>query len=243
MIEKKTGRPALFADCDGTGNYDQGESQAFLALMKEFASEKPAEPGEHFTGVLGATPMDLGDIDAQAVIRPMLEKRGIKKAYIYTMGAGLSEIGSAGRADLNIVISPAALGAARYLKEKFNTPYEEDFPLEAIPDLDRILEECRDRSAGRILIVAEQMLANALRKRILVGRDQNPPLVRAASWFMMDDEFTEEGDLHIDSEYEWKKIAEEGGWDIIIGDSLFARAAAYEGKYLDLPHFAVSGKF
>ena len=67
--------------------------------------------------------------------------------------------------------------------------------------------------------------------------------LRAASWFMMDDEFTEEGDLHIDSEYEWKKIAEEGGWDIIIGDSLFARAAAYEGKYLDLPHFAVSGKF
>jgi len=249
MIEKKTGKPVICVGSDGTRNYDAGAAEAFLALFREYcensAGTGSGEGLSQTVGILGATPMDLGDIRTDSWLGEYLKRRGFRKAFVYTMGSGIDDIRRAGTVSENIVIAPDALPAARYLQDKFGTPYEEDFPLETIPGLEDILKACEDTSVGSVLIVHEQMLCNALRKRILERRGAAKPVrVTAASWFEMDKEFLLDGDISIRSEGEWMKLAAQGGYDMIIGDGLFRRAVPdYQGRYIDLPHFAVSGKF
>ena len=268
MIEKKTGKPVLFVDSDGTKLYDWGAGEAFLTLMKTFAKEDIKEDGnsgskkDSFTGILGATPMDVGDIHLQEEIRPYLERRQIREALCYTMGTSLEDIARAGSAKFNIVISPAGLKAARYLEKTYGIPFETDYPLELISGFEQILAQMKEMAGEaqgvsseitdsavsaekgktlRILIVHQQMLANALRQRI---RGEISCGVTCASWFMMDQEYMEEGDRQITSEEQWQKLVMEGQYDIVIGDNLFRAAIpGYTGKYIGLSHFAVSGKF
>lgn len=60
----------------------------------------------------------------------------------------------------NVVVSPAALKAAQYLQKKFGTPYEIAYPLasELVPEV--------NYQGKKILIVQQQVIANAVRKEI-----------------------------------------------------------------------------
>ena len=91
-----------------------------------------------------------------------------------------------------------------------------------------------------MLIVHQQILANALRKRI---REQVPVNVTVASWFELDKMEKEEGDIFLKEEDQWISLMKEEKYDVVIADNLFARAVPeYAGEYWNLPHFAVSGK-
>lgn len=50
----------------------------------------------------------------------------------YGMGDGLEAVKEAAAAEKNIVISPSGIAAAKYLKQKFGTPYEVFCPPEII---------------------------------------------------------------------------------------------------------------
>ena len=260
MLEKKTGKPAMYVESDGTRLYDWGASEGFLTLMKTFAGrgedgtqEAPAELSvrSEAVGILGATPMDVGDIPFSQRIRPWLESKGIRKAYCYTMGAGLNKVRKAASVKKNIVIAPAGLSAARYLQERYGIPYETDYPLELIEGLDQMLaaagsaaapeEEAGRKEPMRILLVHQQMLANALRDRIL--KEQPDAQIVCASWFMMDRALMREGDFALSEEDQWQEMVYGNAYDLIIGDPLFAMAIPdYKGDWTDLYHFAVSGK-
>ena len=51
---------------------------------------------------------------------------------------GLDNHRTAGEVEKNIVVSPAALAAAKYLEKTFGTPYEVTYPIvkELVPDMD-----------------------------------------------------------------------------------------------------------
>ena len=69
------------------------------------------------------------------------------------------------------------------------------------------------------------------------------PDVTVATWFMLDDEISEAGDFRMKEESEFTELAAGGGYDVIIADPSFRKAAkGFKGIYIDLPHFAVSGK-
>lgn len=132
MIEKKTGIPTLTIDTDGTRLYDDGEKKTWKELFKKFAMEKEVETGR--VGIIGATPLEFGGIYEEDFLKTYFEEKGFSKVVCYGMGDGLEEVREAAAAEKNIIVSPAGIAAAKYLKQKFGTPYELFCPPEIIPE-------------------------------------------------------------------------------------------------------------
>ena len=189
MIEKKTGIPALTIDTDGTKLYDDGEKKTWKELFKKFAVEKEVEPGR--VGIIGATPLEFGGIYEEDFLKTYFEEKGFSKVVCYGMGDGLEAVREAAAAEKNIVVSPAGIAAAKYLQQKFGTPYELFCPPEIIPEWKERKEQAEQKahkeqieqkmqkeqtaemlnveelSKKKILIVHQQVLANTLREELI----------------------------------------------------------------------------
>ncbi len=232
MLEKRTGIPVLTVDTDGTRLYDDGEEKAWLALFSAFATEKrPVKPGR--IGVLGATPQELSDLTAPEKMQAVYGDSA--EVICYGMGSGLDAVRQASTAEKNLVVSPAALQAAQYLKETFGTPYEAGCPLAAdfVPEEDA----CRHK---KVLVVHQQVMANSIREEL---KRRGAGMVTAASWFQMKPDLMEEGDVSLAEEDDFIRLAAGNTYDMIIADPLMKRMIPdFEGRFVPAVHFAVSGK-
>lgn len=254
MIEKKTGLPVLALDTNGMDLYDVGVRKAMESLVKTFVKKENEEKIPGSLGVWGATPLDVTvptgswDIPETPGAQPeygrwlvdYYQAQGYEIVHCYGMGAGVEEIEKAGTMEKNLVIAPAALAAARELERSAGVPFETGYPLETLPGWSEIENRMTDWSGKKVLIVHQQMLANALREQILTCGDAD---VTVASWFSLDREFRREGDLLLKEEDQWIQLVREGQYDVICADPLFFAAAPFfEGERWEIPHFAVSGK-
>ena len=236
MCEKKTDLPILAIDTDGMELYDGGERKAYLELFKVFAREKlPVETGR--VGILGMTPQDVSDLKAADKIREKFKSQG-HQAVCYGMGDGLDEVKKASSVEKNIVVSPAALECARYLEKTFGTPYEVGYPLveELVPDM--------EYAGKKVLIVQQQVMAGSIREELRKrGADGE---FTVASWFSMEKDLLEEGDVSLKDEDDYMELVKNGGYDVIFADPCMKRMTnvtnGFSGMFLDAVHFAVSGK-
>lgn len=232
LAEKKTGVPVITVDTDGMELYDVGAEKAYLALVQRFAEEKlPVEPGR--IGVLGLTPLDFGSPKDQPRLTEILNHQGWEQVWCYGCGS-LEEICQASSVEKNLVIAPDGLKAAKYLKEKFGTPYECADPL-----AERALEDV-DAAGMRVLVVHQQVRANTV--RTLLERS-GAASVTAATWFMQKPELRREGDIRLTEEDQLQELLETGSFDLLIGDrSMWAVAPNCTAQQVELTHFAVSGR-
>lgn len=233
MCEKKTDLPVLAVNTDGMELYDGGERKAYLELFKVFAREKlPVEAGR--VGILGMTPQDVSDLKAADKIREKFKSQG-HQAVCYGMGDGLDEVKKASSGEKNIVVSPAALECARYLEKTFGTPYEVGYPLveELVPDM--------EYAGKKILIVQQQVMAGSIRAELRKrGGDGK---ITVASWFSMEKDLLEEGDVSLKDEEDYMELVEKGRYDVIFADPCMRRMTKdFSGVFVDAVHFAVSGK-
>ncbi len=236
MCEKKTDLPVLAVNTDGMELYDGGERKAYLELFKVFAREKlPVEAGR--VGILGMTPQDVSDLKAADKIREKFKSQG-HQAVCYGMGDGLDEVKKASSVEKNIVVSPAALECARYLEKTFGTPYEVGYPLveELVPDM--------EYAGKKVLIVQQQVMAGSIRAELRKrGADGE---ITVASWFSMEKDLLEEGDVSLKDEDDYMELVKNGGYDVIFADPCMKRMTnvtnGFSGMFLDAVHFAVSGK-
>ena len=236
MCEKKTDLPVLAVNTDGMELYDGGERKAYLELFKVFAREKlPVETGR--VGILGMTPQDVSDLKAADKLREKFKSQG-HQAVCYGMGDGLDEVKKASSVEKNIVVSPAALECARYLEKTFGTPYEVGYPLveELVPDM--------EYAGKKILIVQQQVMAGSIREELQKrGADGE---ITVASWFSMEKDLLEEGDVPLKDEEDYMDLVEKGRYDVIFADPCMKRMTnvtnGFSGMFLDAVHFAVSGK-
>ena len=233
MCEKKTDLPVLAVNTDGMELYDGGERKAYLELFKVFAREKlPVETGR--VGILGMPPQDVSDLKAADKLREKFKSQG-HQAVCYGMGDGLDEVKKASSVEKNIVVSPAALECARYLEKTFGTPYEVGYPLveELVPDM--------EYAGKKILIVQQQVMAGSIREELQKrGADGE---ITVASWFSMEKDLLEEGDVPLKDEEDYMDLVEKGRYDVIFADPCMKRMAkTFSGVFVDAVHFAVSGK-
>jgi len=233
MCEKKTDLPVLAVNTDGMELYDGGERKAYLELFKVFAREKlPVETGR--VGILGMTPQDVSDLKAADKLREKFKSQG-HQAVCYGMGDGLDEVKKASSVEKNIVVSPAALECARYLEKTFGTPYEGGYPLveELVPDM--------EYAGKKILIVQQQVMAGSIRAELRKrGGDGK---ITVASWFSMEKDLLEEGDVSLKDEEDYMELVEKGRYDVIFADPCMRRMTKdFSGVFVDAVHFAVSGK-
>ena len=245
MCEKKTNLPILTVDTNGMELYDVGEEKAWLTLFKIFAgkdvaSQKEASEEDDSSkkmkiGVLGLTPHDVSDLNIEEKFR---KSENENTHYIcYGMRAGIDKVKTAGSADKNLVVAPAALETAKYLEKEFGTPYEVGYPFvdELIPEL--------GYESKKILIIHQQVIANAIRQEIRTRSDEQNTEVTVASWFMMKSELSEEGDLSLKEEMDYCKLVQNGNYDIVFADeNMRGLVPGFKGTFVNVRHFAVSGK-
>ena len=270
MLAKKTELPVLTVNTDGMELYDRGEEKAYLALFGRFAGENvDVEPGNiektqtaescdgkrngknedvsvdiedrPRVGIIGMTPQDVSDLKAAEKIRKLYADQGLC-AVCYGMGDGLEEVRNASLAAKNVVVSPAALKAAQYLQKKFGTPYEIAYPLvsELVPEV--------NYQGKKILIVQQQVIANAVRKEI-EKRTGEKEAITTATWFMRKEEILTDlnvdavDDISLKEEDDFISLVEKEGYDVIFADPCMERMiSGFEGVFIPLTHFAVSGK-
>ena len=223
MTEKRTTLPVMAVECIGTRLYDKGEEEAYQVLFQEFAKEKlPVVKGR--AGVLGATPLELSRTDS-TFLKEQLYHKGWQELFVYGMGSTLEDLKKASSVEKNLVLTPAAVKTAKFLEEKFGTPWEictPEYPELPLPS-----------PGKKVLILHQQFIANALREKI--------PHADVASFFMMKDPWKKEGDTALHNEEEFTLLCEK--YDVIIGDKHLKRAArSFRGEWIDLPHYAVSGR-
>lgn len=245
MCEKKTNLPILTVDTNGMELYDVGEEKAWLTLFKTFAgkdvasqkevSEEDDSSKKMKIGVLGLTPHDVSDLHVEEKFR---KSENENTHYIcYGMRAGIDKVKTAGLADKNLVVAPAALETAKYLEKEFGTPYEVGYPFvdELIPEL--------GYERKKILIIHQQVIANAIRQEIRTRSDEQNTEVTVASWFMMKSELSEEGDLSLKEEMDYCKLVQNGNYDIVFADeNMRGLVPGFKGTFVNVRHFAVSGK-
>ena len=270
MLAKKTELPVLTVNTDGMELYDRGEEKAYLALFGRFAGENVDVEPENIektqtaescdgkrngknedvsvdiedrprVGIIGMTPQDVSDLKAAEELRKLYADQGLR-AVCYGMGDGLKEVKKASLTVKNVVVSPAALKAAQYLQKKFGTPYEIAYPLapELVPEM--------DYRGKKILIVQQQVIANAVRKEI-EKRTGEKEAITTATWFMRKEEILTDlnvdaaDDISLKEEDDFISLVEKEGYDVIFADPCMERMIpGFEGVFIPLTHFAVSGK-
>lgn len=270
MLERKIALPILTIPTDGMHLYDRGVELAYQEILSKLdrlgrldrlegesgrgslpnAEEADLRPAVRTSqslgagkrvGVFGVTPLDLPDLSYANRMREALVGEGFDKVLLYGSGASLADYEQAGGNTCNIAASRDGIAAVRYLERKFGTPYQVTYP-----GADRILDQLMrtafaDSAISRILIVQGQILANSLREEV---RLRHPDAeVRVASWFAMEKDLMEAGDRHMIEEEDFQNLAREWKPDWIIGDEVLKRMIPeYEGRFLGLPQFALSGK-
>lgn len=270
MLAKKTELPVLTVNTDGMELYDRGEEKAYLVLFGRFAGENVDVEPENIektqtaescdgkrngknedafvdiedrprVGIIGMTPQDVSDLKAAEKIQKLYADQGLR-AVCYGMGDGLKEVKKASLTVKNVVVSPAALKAAQYLQKKFGTPYEIAYPLapELVPEM--------DYRGKKILIVQQQVIANAMRKEI-EKRTGEKEEITTATWFMRKEEILADlrvsaaDDISLKEEDDFISLVGKDGYDVIFADPCMERMIPeFEGIFIPLTHFAVSGK-
>ena len=233
MTEKKVDLPIMTVDTDGMELYDKGEEKAWLELFYVFSGEKEdVIPGR--VGILGMTPQDISDLHAADRIRKRFAEEG-KTAVCYGMGDGLGAVKKVSNVERHIVVSPAALEAAKYLERTYGTPYEVGYPL-----VDELIFDM-DYHGKKVLIVHQQVIGSAIREEIL--KRAPDAQITVASWFVVKPEFCKDGDLHLRDEEDYIQLVESGAFDVIYADRCMERMTPeFSGTFVDTVHFAVSGR-
>ena len=232
MTEKKGDLPILTVDTDGMELYDKGEEKAWKELFLVFAGEKEDVILGRI-GILGMTPQDISDLRAADRIRERFAAEG-KTAVCFGMGNGLDDVKSVSNVEKNIVVSPAALEAAKYLERTYGTPYETGYPL-----VDELVYDM-DYHGKKVLIVQQQVIGSAIREEI--QKKAKDAQVTVASWFMIKPELCSDTDLHLRDEEDYIRLVENMEYDVIYADPCMKRMTPeFDGIFVDTIHFAVSG--
>lgn len=240
MSEKKTGLPCIALKTDGTRLYDFGEEMAYYRIFEKFAIDKlPVRKGR--LGVIGATPLNTGETDSR-MIKQALANEGYDDVVCFGMDSGIEDVKRASECEKLLVIAPSGIKAARLLQERFGTPFEVGYPsigTRLLPS-DEAVAATYGLKGKRVLIVHQQFLANALRKKYERAAGCE---VTVASFFMMHDEYMRDGDKRLKEEEDLISLAKSGEYDIISADPRFKRMLkGTDVKLFPLTHFAVGGK-
>ena len=89
--------------------------------------------------------------------------------------------------------------------------------------------------SGKVLVCHDEVFGKTLRDK---GVDCD-----IAAFFTLHDEIKEAGDRKITEEDEFTELVLNGGYDVIVADEcLKPLAEGFNGKWIDAPFFALSGR-
>lgn len=129
LVEREVGVPCFYVRTNAMHDYVVGAGNAFEALAQRFVAGRAVRKGT--LNVLGATPLDLGVAGSDAPLRVFAKAAGFEVVSCWAMGSTLDELARAAEAQVNLVVSATGLKVARWLRERFGTPYVVGMPVGA----------------------------------------------------------------------------------------------------------------
>lgn len=252
-LEKKLDAGAVGIDTTGMELYDRGQTKAYLNLSARFTDpEAPARGDVH---VIGATPLDMWDINQTNDMLTFLRSCGAEQPVVWGHPDSLESIRGASHSRLNIAVSVSALPVVRKLQQLYGTPYLVGFPTgrrdtacwkETVTaflrgDSPAELPRVTPGTGRRVLLVGEQVASESLR-RLLEGEFNCQ--VDVASYFTMDPELAREGDCRLSEEEDLAQLMlSRERYDAVAADPLILRLMGYQpDTVIQLPHIAVSSR-
>ena len=226
---RPTATPPLRRDHDHHG----GLSLPPPSSDPSFACNRPI-------GVLGSTPLDLPPGTTAQTLRRALHAAGFHHLRLYGLDSDLTHYTRAAENRLNLVIAPAGLPAARWLQKTFGTPYQITWPLAAHQLAAATQTTPLPRTAKNILILHQQIAANAL--RTLLQKTYPKARITCATSFTLIGALAKPQDQKLREETDLPALVQKEHYDLILADPLYQRTLPnYNGTCLPLPHPAVSG--
>lgn len=192
-------------------------------------------------GVWGFSPLDFNGIFTDRELLDWIRQMGYEEMICPGAGTGTSDLARIVEADINYVLSPSGLAAARWLQERYGTPWEFCMPcaekilLNFVPELSETPDLFNRK---KVLIVHQQILADSLRSLLT----EMGAVADTAGFFLMNHELMRQDDRVLREEIDLRSAVAEKGYEYVIADkTLSPLLKGLDVVLIHLPHFAVSG--
>ncbi len=246
-VEANTGIPAFAISSSGMNSYIYGAKAAFRKVLERFAvSEEKTE--NLSVNVLGTTPLDFSVNGYTDDMYRYLEKNGFEIVAKLGMGGTFESLKKAGTAHVNLVVSACGLDAARFLEEKFETPYVvgtfvgESFSKKIIADLKQAAESGKSiysypapDATSDTFIIADAVVANSISEYTKVAHKLPLTVVCPP-----DTDSELRYNHTITGENQLREILKDA--KRVIADPLFKPICPASAEFIDFPHEAFSGR-
>ena len=225
VLEEKTGLPCFYVNTNAMHDYSKGQSEAFLSFAKRLLKD-PEKKVKSGVNIIGMTPLDFTSTD-------IYMSDGHVIVSNWSLNTSYEEVMKATQAELNIAVSSSGIAACEYMKERFDIPYVKGLPWngKAQDYLDVA------RKASRKYIVGETVISGSIAAYLkeTTGEDYN---VIAST------EITDGLLLDCDKRCHGEEEIEEALKDAetIIADPMVKYISPASAKFVELPHFAMSGR-
>jgi nitrogenase molybdenum-iron protein alpha/beta subunit len=227
-----TGVPSFAVNSGGFAIYDKGAGEALKKVITK-TTRPPLGHEGRIINLLGASPMDYSPAEIADMEKYLLNK-GFAAVQNLTMTDDAEQIRNAADADYNIVISTSGLPAARYLKQKYNIPYEIGVPFDYHTDW-------VPSAYKKILLIGESVFTKQLAKILSLL-----PNVEVVAGIISSDDQEIFPDVTSVPLYTEAAIRTEvrKGYDVILGDPLYKLLLPKDHNciFLNRPHRALSGR-
>lgn len=220
ILEQKTGLPCFYVQTNAMHDYTKGISEAYLAFAKKLLKPLPKYAGNKpCANIIGATPLDHANTRSD-----LSEEYEIVSNWSY--GTSFEDALKATSADVNIVVSSAGLAVARYMQEEFGIPYK------LVGDYLDV-----ERAGSKCYVVGEAVTSGFVAAQIKrqYGKDFN-----VIATTEITDGLLGSNDIKAHGEEEIREALSDA--EIIIADPLFKLVSPKSSKFIELPHFAMSGR-
>ncbi|XCP86682.1 nitrogenase component 1 [Roseburia hominis] len=272
QVSKGTPIPAFGIATNGMEYYDAGQEKAYRALMENVVKERAETLAD--VNVIGATPIDMWDLNQIQDCILFLKKAGAENPAVWGSNGHLAEIAGAAGAKLNIAVSVSGIKIVKSCEQKYGTPYLIGYPVGEMQEkvwaerIRRILlgdrvygnerkaavlpgrqahveEACStegERPSGvrRALILGEQVSSCSLRD--MLREEFGYGQVDICTFFKMEKDLMEEGDMHLREETDLPQMLSlRGTYHLIVADPLYGKLLPYQPEKIAwIPHMAVS---
>ncbi|MEG1661353.1 MAG: nitrogenase component 1, partial [Clostridiales bacterium] len=169
-IENRTGKLSFGFNTTGFSYYDHGVAKAGKALISRLAT--PCPPDKQRVNIVGMTPLDFGTHGNDTALQSLLNANGWQIGCNFFMGMTTAQIQKCAAAKVNLAVSAAGLAIAKYLQQRFGTPYITGFPMgskhgrilmDAVDGRPTKMPQETPAAGQKLLIISDQILGNSLR--------------------------------------------------------------------------------
>ena len=224
VLEEKTGLPCFYVNTNAMHDNSKGQSEAFLSFAKKML-QSPEKKIPNGVNIIGMTPLDLTSTK--------IELSGYETVSNWGLNTSYDEAVRAVEAELNIAVSSSGIASCKYMEEEYGIPYIKGLPWEGKPSDYMDVE----RKPSVNFIVGEPVISGSIAAyiKIKTGIDYN-----VIATTEITDGLLLKCDRKCHGEEELEEALKEA--DNIIADPMVRLISPPNANFIELPHFALSGR-